>query len=506
MPGSEREVFDVIVVGAGNAALTAALAARAEGVHVLVLEKATKELRGGNTRFSGGVFRCTYNGMDDLIPIVRGYDNPETVTVEPYTREDFLRDIKRVTGGRADRSLTEVVVNRSYETVRWMADLGVPWEFNRAVGAVTLAGADKVKLPFGCALRTKNEGIGLSANLFRLVEEAEIPVLYETQALRIVTAPDGRITGIEVRGPEGIRVLSCCALVLASGGFQANPEMRTAYLGPNWSLVKVRGTRFNTGEMIRAALEVGAQSYGEWSGCHATPIDADAPAYGDLRLTDKTNRLSFPFSVMVNLDGERFVDEGEDFNLYTYAKMGREILQQRGAIVFQIFDRKTIPLLEARYSTGTPVVADTLPELANRIEARYSRLGFRKDNFLKTLATYNAAVQAGTFDPNILDGKRTVGLRPDKTNWALHINEPPFRAYAATVGITFTFGRVRISTEAAVLDHLDRPIPGLFATGELTGGFFYLNYPGGAGLMRGAVFGRLAGEGAARFVRERRSH
>jgi tricarballylate dehydrogenase len=505
LPGFEQDVFDVVVVGAGNAALTAALAARAEGASVLVLEKATQKLRGGNTRFTGGIFRCTYNGVEDLIPLVRDNDNAETVDVDPYTREDFLRDLQRVTGGRADKSLSEVLVERSYRTVRWMADLGVPWEFNRAVGAVTLAGSDKVKLPPGGALRAKHEGVGLSANLFRIVEEAEIPVLYEAQALRLITAPDGQVTGIQVRGPQGVQVLSCRALVLASGGFQANPEMRVAYLGPNWGLVKVRGTRFNTGEMIRATLEVGAQSYGEWAGCHATPIDADAPAYGDLRLTDKTNRLSFLFSVMVNLDGERFVDEGEDFNLYTYAKMGREILQQRGATAFQVFDRKTIPLLETRYNTGTPVVADTLPELAGRIADRYSHLGFRPESFLKTLETYNAAVQEGVFDPNILDGKRTMGLGLDKTNWALCIDEPPFRAYAATVGVTFTFGGIRINTEAAVLDHLDRPMAGLFATGEMTGGFFYLNYPGGAGLMRGAVFGRLAGEHAAQFAHDRRT-
>ncbi len=501
MQDAEREAFDVIVVGAGNAAFTAALAARAEGARVLVLEKASQKLRGGNTRFTGGIFRCTYNGLEDLIPVVRGNDNPETVTLDPYTRADFLKDLERVTGGRADPALSGVLVDRSYETVRWLADLGVVWEFNRAVGAVTLAGAAKVKLPFGGALRVKGEGVVLSSTLFRLAEEADIPILYETQAQRIITAPDGRVAGVEVRGPEGARVLNCGALVLASGGFQANPEMRTAYLGPNWSLVKVRGTRFNTGEMTRAALATGAQGYGEWSGCHATPIDADAPTYGELRLTDKTNRLSYPFSVMVNLDGDRFVDEGEDFNLYTYAKMGREILQQRSATTFQIFDRKTLPLLETRYNTGTPVTAESLIELADRLAERYGSLSFRKANFLKTLEAYNAAVQEGVFNPDTLDGKRTVGLRPDKTNWATRLDAPPFQAYAATVGITFTFGGIRINADAAVVDYLERPIPGLFATGEMTGGFFYLNYPGGAGLMRGAVFGRIAGTNAARCAR-----
>lgn len=501
MAGTTQNSFDVMVVGAGNAAFAAALAAQAEGARVVVLEKASQKLRGGNTRFTGGLFRCTYNSVDDLVPIVRSNDDPATVALDPYPPTAFQRDMDKVTSGRADPELTALLIDRSYDTVRWMADLGIPWEFNRAVGAVTIAGAAKVKLPSGGALRVKGEGVQLSASWFRLAEEAKIPIRYETHAQRLLTAQNGRVTGVEIRGPDGLQVLHCRALVLASGGFQANPEMRTAYLGPHWSLVKVRGSKFNTGEMTRAALDIGAQSYGEWSGCHATPIDADAPTYGELRLTDRTNRLSYPFSVMVNLEGERFVDEGEDFNLYTYARMGRDILQQRSAVVFQVFDRKTTPLLETRYNTGTPVVADTIPELANQIAARYQALGFRHETFVRTVEAYNAAVQEGEFNPDVLDGKHTRGLKPEKTNWATRIDEPPFVAYPATVGITFTFGGIRVNTNAEVVDYLERPIPGLFATGEMTGGFFYHNYPGGTGLMRGAVFGRLAGMNAAKFIK-----
>jgi tricarballylate dehydrogenase len=495
--------LDVLVVGAGNAALTAALAAHQEGARVAVLEKATRALRGGNTRFTGGLFRCAYAGLAELAPIIRDHDDPDTVVVEPYRREDYLEDLRRTSGGRADPVLCEVLVDRSYETVRWLADLGVPWEFNRAIGAVTVPGADRVKLPFGGALRVLGEGVVLADTLFRLVEAAGIPVHYETQAQRLVTGADGRVEGVRVRGPEGSHVLGCRALVLASGGFQASPEMRTAYLGPSWSLVKVRGTRFNTGEMLRAALDLGAAACGDWSGCHATPIDAGAPDYGELRLTDKTNRLSYPFSVMVNLAGERFVDEGESFNLYTYAKSGAAILAQPGAMAFQVFDAKTLPLLETRYNTGTPVEADTLTDLAAALAGRYGGLGFRADPFLHTLAVYDAAVRDGRFDPDILDGKRTRGLNPDKTNWAVRLDQPPFRAYAVTAGITFTYGGIQVNREAEVVDQLDRPLPGLFASGEITGGFFYGNYPGGAGLMRGAVFGRLAGRNAAQFARKR---
>ncbi|HZV51201.1 MAG TPA: FAD-dependent tricarballylate dehydrogenase TcuA [Candidatus Dormibacteraeota bacterium] len=499
------ECFDVVVVGAGNAALTAALSARAGGARVAVLEKADRALRGGNTRFAGGLFRCTYGGLEDLAPIVGGNDDPSTVAVDPYPHERYLADIARTTAGLADPVLSRLVVDRSYDTVRWMADLGVPWEFNRAVGAVTVPGSDRVKLPDGCALRTLGEGYGLSEHLFRLAEEAGVEIHYEAQALAPVLGDDGWVEGVAVRDPGGRALVRCRALVLGCGGFQASPEMRAAYLGPAWSLVKVRGTRFDTGEMTRAMLAAGAQAYGQWSGCHATPIDADAPAYGDLRLTDRTNRLSFPYSVMVNLDGERFADEGEDFNLYTYARMGSDILGQRGGIAFQIFDQQTIPLLEERYGTGTPVEADTLAELVERIAERYPALGFRSDRCLETLERFNQAVpEAPPFDPDRLDGRRTRGLRPEKTNWALRLEKPPYRAYAVTCGITFTFGGIKVNTEAEVVDALDRPLPGVFAAGEMTGGFFYLNYPGGAGLMRGAVFGRIAGRNAAILAAERR--
>lgn len=493
--------YDVVVVGAGNAAFAAAMAARQEGARVAVLERATKELRGGNTRFTGGIFRTTYNGLDDLVAVIREHDDPSTVEVDPYTRDDFLNDIRRTSGGKADPELSQVLVDRSYETVKWMADLGHAWEFSRDVGSVQVPGSNKQKLAFGGALRAKHEGVGLSETWFRLAEEAGIEILYETEARKILTDESGRVVGVKVRDGNGLRDIHCGALVLASGGFQANPEMRTAYLGPVWGMVKVRGTRFNRGDMHREAMALGAEAYGHWSGCHATPIDAEASDYGEVKLTDRSNRLSYPYSIMVNLDGERFVDEGEDFNLYTYAKFGYEILKQRASVAFQVFDQKTVALLEKRYQTGKPVVADTIPALADAIAERFPNWGFNKEKFIATVEEYNAAVQDGEFDPDVKDGKRTAGLRPEKTNWAVKLDSPPYVAYAVTGGITFTFGGIRVNTNAEVVDVLGRPIPGLYATGEITGGFFYMNYPGGAGLTRGAVFGRIAGGNAAAFAR-----
>jgi tricarballylate dehydrogenase len=247
-------------------------------------------------------------------------------------------------------------------------------------------------------------------------------------------------------------------------------------------------------------LESGAQPYGDWSGCHATPIDADSPDFANLVLTDQTNRSSFPFSVMVNLNGVRFMDEGADFLLYSYARTGRQILQQPNALAFQIFDQRSVQYIQKRYALTTPFTGSTLEELTDNIHARYGALGFNRQACVDTLQAFNEAVVPGTFDPGILDGKTTHGLNPDKTNWALKVEHPPFVAYPVTTGITFTYGGLRTDTNASVLDHLDRPIPGLFATGEVAGGFFFGNYPGGAGLTRGAVFGRIAGAHAASFA------
>lgn len=301
-----------------------------------------------------------------------------------------------------------------------------------------------------------------------------------------------------MRGPEGAYELQCGALVLAAGGFEASPELRARYLGGGWDRAKVRGTKYNTGEVLMAALAAGAKSAGHWRGCHATPIDAGAPPVGDLRLTDLTNRLSYLYGIMVNVHGQRFMDEGEDLGQYTYAKTGAAVLDQPGSLAYQIFDQRTLELLEERYKTGTPVVADSIEELAGR-------LGLDASTLRTTVQAFNDAVQPGDFNPTVRDGKATRGIDPPKSNWALPIDNPPFVAYPVTGGITFTFGGLEIDTQARVIATEDEPIPGLYATGEITGKFFYHNYPGGAGLMRGAVFGRIAGVEAAREALSRRS-
>jgi tricarballylate dehydrogenase len=282
--------------------------------------------------------------------------------------------------------------------------------------------------------------------------------------------------------------------VLACGGFEANPEGRTRYLGPGWELAKVRGTRFNTGDGIRMAVEIGASTCGNWSGCHAVGWDYNAPEFGDLTVGDNFQKHSYPWGIMVNAHGRRFVDEGADFRNYTYAKYGRRILEQPDQFAWQIFDRKVTHLLrdEYRIKRVTKVTADTLEDLAGKLE------GVDPAGFLAEVRAYNAAVRTDVpFNANVKDGRGTAGLELPKSNWANTIDEGPFEAYQVGCGITFTFGGLRIDpTAGQVLDTDLTPIRGLYAAGELVGGLFYFNYPGGTGLISGCVFGRLAGSSA----------
>jgi tricarballylate dehydrogenase len=268
--------------------------------------------------------------------------------------------------------------------------------------------------------------------------------------------------------------------------------MRTQHLGPLVGAAKVRGTPHNQGDGLRMALAIHAMPWGQWSGCHATPISADWGEFAPRELTDRSNRLSYPYGVMLNRAGRRFVDEGEDGALFTYAKFGRAILAQPGAKAWQIFDSRVLHLLEPRYSTSEPIVADSLDALVALLDID------DRGRALATLREYNtAACGPDGFDPARQDGLATHGLEPDKTNWALRLDTPPFHAYSATGGITFTFGGLRVNERTQVIGTDWRPIPGLYACGEMIGGLFYDNYPAGTGLVSGATFGRIAGRYAA---------
>lgn len=491
--------YDVIVVGGGNAALCSALSAREQGATVALLERAPEEERGGNSAYTAGTMRAVYSGLNDIQKLVPDLSPAEIAETDfsSYSEEQFFDDMARVTSYRTNPDLCEVLVRGSNQALHWLRGQGV--RFIPVYGAQSFKVDGKRKFWGGVTVGAVGAGIGLVDSLYAAAKRSGVDVFYEAEARRLLQS-DRVVHGVEVDIAGKTAQLHAGAVVLAAGGFQANAAWRTRYLGPGWDLAKVRGTRYNTGSGIRMALEVGAQPYGNWSGCHATEWDMNAPDFGDRTIGDRFQKHSYQFSVMVNNDGVRFVDEGADFRNYTYAKYGRVILQQPGQVAWQIFDSKVFHLQREEYHIKrvTKVRANTLEELVSRME------GVNPARFLQTIRDYNAAVKKHVpFDPNALDGRGTDGLAIPKSNWANTIDEGPFEAYGVTCGITFTFGGVKIDTEAQALDMADRPVPGLYVAGEMAAGVFYFNYPGSSGLTNGTVFGRIAGRNAARFSKNR---
>jgi len=489
------EIYDVIVVGAGNAGLTAALAARQQATRVLLLDKCPKAVRGGNTRFSGGGFRFTYNSLDDMRPMIPDVTDEEAAKMDvgTYTHAAFFEDVMQVTEYAADKQLTNLLVDQSYATARWLTEKNVKWILATSTHAVKAGG--KIKFPPGRVISVNDGGLGLIEMLFPTAENQGVEILYEARANGLIVDDKGKLGGVRAQTREGAADFHGRAVVLAAGGFEANPEMRARYLGPGWDLVKVRGSRYNSGEVLNFALAFGAQPVGHWSGCHAVLVDSQAP---DVECAYE-HRYSYPYGIMVDINGKRFVDEGEDFFSYTYAKCGREVLRLPWRTAYQIFDNKTRPLLRSEYNRGFHVSAESIEALAKKLP------GLDWANVVGTVNEFNAAVNDAPFDPSKHDGKTTRGISPTKSNWAQRLDTPPFYAFPVTCGITFTFGGVGITEKCQVKDISGNVISGLFAAGEITGGSFFNNYPGGSGLMKGAVFGRLAGTHAADFAKANRA-
>ena len=490
--------YDVVVVGGGNAAMCAALSAREHGARVVVLEKAPEAWRGGNGFFTAGGFRFAFKSFDELRTLIGDLSDQEAaqMEVDPYTEDNFYDDLMRVTEDCADPDLALLLVRESQNTVRWMKDRGIRWipMFGRQAYKV----GGKFRFWGGLVLEAVGGGPGLIDMEYASAAKAGIDVRFETKATRLLTDDRGRVTGLVVRTPDGTESIAAAAVVLAAGGFEANPEMRTRYLGPNWELARVRGTPYNTGDGIRMAIEAGALPWGHWSGCHSVQWDLNAPWHGDRKVGDNFQKHSYPLGLIVNLHGERFVDEGADFRNYTYVKYGRAVIGQPRRTAFQIFDQKVLDILREEYRIRevTKAEASTFEELARKLEIDVP-------GFVKTITDFNAAVMKDVpFNPAVKDGRGTRGLTPPKSNWAQALDRPPYVGYAVTTGITFTFGGLKIDDAARVIDCEQRAIPGLFAAGELVGGLFYHNYPGGAGLMAGSVFGRIAGRSAAAAARE----
>jgi tricarballylate dehydrogenase len=483
----------VVVVGGGNAALCAAISAAECGAQVTLLERAPRELCGGNSRFTAGAMRTVYDGIGDLKRLMPDLTAAEIERTDfgRYSDSDFFDDLARVTQYRCDPNLAERLVDSSLDTLLWMHGRGV--RFLPLYGRQSFEVAGRVRFWGGLTVESWGGGPGLIEALTSIASAASVTLRYGARAVRLAQHA-GRISGVYVRGDGGEALLPADAVVLACGGFEANPAWRACYLGPGWDLAKVRGTRFNTGDGLKMAIEFGAATRGHWSGCHAVGWDANAPEFGDLDVGDGFQKHSYPFGIMVNRHGERFVDEGADFRNFTYARYGQEILRQPGQIAWQIFDADVTHLLrdEYRIRQVSRASADSIEALAGKLD------GIDAGRFVRTISEYNAAVDVATpFDPTRKDGRATRGLPVPKSNWANRIERPPFAAYAVTCGITFTFGGLHVDAQARVIGEDGVPIEGLYGAGELVGGLFYFNYPGGTGLTSGAVFGRIAGRGAA---------
>jgi tricarballylate dehydrogenase len=438
-----------------------------------------------------------YHGVEDIDRLVGGLSEAEKARAEfgSYTRDQYFDDLARVTQNRADPDLAETLIDDSRDTLFWLQAQGVrflplyEWQFKLPDGRVRFSG--------GSALEMNGAGAGASEALFRTAERLGVRVVYETAA-RGLLQEGGRVAGLRARRRGSDVELRAGAVILACGGFEASAEMRTRHLGPSWDLAKVRGSRYNTGDGLRMALDAGAMSYGHWSGCHSSSWDLNAPDMNELAFGAVFKRDDYIEGIVVNAEGRRFFDEGADIRSMTYAKLGRAILAQPGQVAWQIFDARGVARLHGEYRARQSArsQADTLEGLLRKLE------GLDVEACLETIRAFNAAIDGSIpYDPGKKDGRRTRGITPPKSNWALAIEEGPFEAYAVTCGVTFTFGGLRVDDACRVLDDAGAPLAGLHAAGEMVGGLFYFNYPGGSGLMSAAVFGRRAGRAAARESR-----
>ncbi|MBO0766669.1 MAG: FAD-dependent tricarballylate dehydrogenase TcuA, partial [Hyphomicrobiaceae bacterium] len=423
----------MIVIGGGSAALEAAISARQAGASsVVLLEKAPPHESGGNAQFSHVGFRFVHSGPDELREFLAEVPQEKyrRMQIPAYTRQNFLDDLNRVTQGRIDPVLAECLVDQSNAAVHWMKDIGVKWEPEK------LTEVDgKLYLPGGHHIHPIGGGPGMLEQLRSIAFKAVGAEIRFESRVNAIHGNDRRVEGVRVSTPDGEYDLAARAVIVCSGGFQANAEMRARYLGPNADLMKVRGSKHNTGEVLNMLLALGVKSAGHWQGAHMSPIDGKAPDVETPAMSDgrgnSMNRYDYQFGITVNALGQRFYDEGEAKHAYTYAKTGRAVLQQPGGVAYQIYDQTGIDLFRhGRDYPATHVEAPTLEALARKI-------GIEPEPFLRTVEEFNAACRTDiAFMPGELDGKGTVGITPKKSNWAVPLTRGPFRAYPVTGGVT----------------------------------------------------------------------
>lgn len=504
---------DILVVGGGNAGYSAAIAARQAGAkHVVLIDKCPEDWAGGNTYFTAGAYRTVHGGLDDLLPLVNNVDEDlaKLIDLDPYTEDDFRSDVSRICAGRSDVALSNALIQDSNAAIKWLASIGIRFQLSFNRQAYKLNG--RHKFWGGLTLKTENGGKGLIEDHRSAAQRFGVDVHYSTALLGLLVEPGtGRVRAARLLHQGHEHTITTGAIILAGGGFESSPRMRAQFLGPSWDLAKVRGTPYNTGDVLSIAInDALAQPAGNWSGCHSVAWDANADAdTGDRVASNEFTKSGYPLGLMLNVNGDRFVDEGVDLRNYTYAKFGRAILQQPESIAFQVWDARTTPWLrpeEYRKERVHRITASTIEDLAKACAEQGLR---NPGNFVRTLKEYNSAVDAHRkenpnveWNPAIKDGLSTQSaaqqLALPKSNWALPLDKSPFVAVKVTCGITFTFGGLKIdpNTAQVISTATRRGIPSLYCAGEMVGGLFFQNYPGGSGLTSGTVFGRRAARAA----------
>jgi len=457
--------FDVVVLGGGNAALCAAITAARAGCRVIVVEGAPEFYRGGNTRHTRNL-RCVHDGT---APTMTG----------PYAREEFLDDLYRVTEGRTDERLARLTVARSSELLAWMDEQGV--RFQPPLGGTLSLGKSNAFFLGG--------GRGALNALYRKARALGVVVVYDAPVIELVIE-SGHFMSATLKRNGKAQSVRGRALVAAAGGFEANIDWLKKYWGEAADNFLIRGTPYNRGEVLRMLLDAGVESVGDPTQCHAVAIDARAPKFdGGIA----TRLDSIIFGIVVNREGKRFYDEGEDTWPKRYAIWGRLVAQQPGQTAYSIFDAQSIRLFMP--SIFPAIEAPTIAELAARLGLDPAALG-------RTVDEFNVAVHPGTFDHTRLDDCATQGLTPPKSHWARKLDTPPYYAYPLRPGITFTYLGVRVNEEARMLFEGGKPSANMFAAGEImAGNVLGRGYVAGIGMTIGAVFGRIAGQGVSAYVR-----
>jgi len=456
-------MVDVLVVGGGNAALCAALMAREAGASVVLLEASPREWRGGNSQHTRNL-RCMH-------------DAPQDVLVDAYPEEEFWQDLLKVTGGATSETLARLVIRASSTCRPWMVRHGVRFQPSLS-GALHTARTNAFFMGGGKALVNA---------YYRSAQQLGVAIRYDAPVTAL-DIRDGRFVAAYV-GDERIEARSC---VLAAGGFESNREWLREAWGTNErgehpsDNFLIRGTRFNTGAVLRAAIDAGADTIGDPTQAHMVAIDARAPLY-DGGICTRIDCVSL--GIVVNREAQRFYDEGEDFWPKRYAVWGRLVAQQPGQIAYCIIDAKAVGRFMPPVFPGTR--ADSLPALARALD-------LPGDAFVATVEAYNAACAPGTFDHTVLDDCAAAGVTPVKSHWARPIDTPPFLGYALRPGITFTYLGLEVDATCAVRFG-ERASPNLFTAGEMmAGNVLGRGYTAGVGMSIGTAFGRIAGTQAAK--------